>query len=87
MTLDEYLAQHNPASWLAQRTGQGVVPRPHYFKDGDFVEWYWSDACCYAEPILIEGLEVGTVMRSQETKEAVGVQIFGIARLLEASCQ
>jgi hypothetical protein len=39
-------------------------------------EWYWKDERAYEEPIHHDGAWVGSVMRSMETNEVVGVKVF-----------
>lgn len=69
------------ANYLKGRTPGLFVPRPHYFRDGNFIEWYWKDEDCYCEPVHVEvdgeRVWVGSVMKSMATDEVVGVKIMG----------
>ncbi len=74
MDLREYIETHPP---------QGFRPVPHYFRDGDFISWYWKDDLAYSDPVHVDGVWVGCLERSIETNEVVGVKIFGVAQKVE----
>ena len=42
---------------------------------GNLIVWYFSDEEGYADPIYVDGIMVGSVIRSFKTKEAGGVKI------------
>ncbi len=71
MDLKEYIRSHTP---------KGFTPRPMYNRDFDCVEWYWSDEHAYADPVHVDGVWVGCVMRSMATDIPVGVKVFGMAK-------
>lgn len=64
--LEEYLASHPP---------KGFKPIPFTNVVGNMIEWYFSDEHGYAEPVHVDGVLVGTLIRSFETNEVVGVKI------------
>lgn len=65
-TLDEYLREHPQ---------QGFKPLPFINKHGNLLEWYFTNAEGYAEPVHVDGMLVGMLIRSFKTKEVVGVKI------------
>lgn len=76
-TLKEYIRTHPP---------KGFKPLPFYSEIGDYVEWYWRDLpigaeVAYAEPVIYDDIEVGSVLREDRFDEPVGVKIFGIRAL------
>jgi len=54
---------------------KGFKPIPHHNKDGNQIEWFWKNDSCYAESIMHDEKWIGSIYRSQETKEIVGVEI------------
>jgi len=68
-TLDQYLEGKTPKGFRAV---------PHYFEDGDYVSFYFSDGRCYAKRVD----ELLTAYYSEETGELVGCKIKGVALLL-----
>lgn len=48
---------------------------PHKNEAGNTIEWQFKDTYAYAEPVLVDGIHVGSIMRCLETDEVVGVKI------------
>ncbi len=78
----EKICELLPISDLAQWIKDYPVPSDFVFKpivhwnrDGNFLEAYWKDDSCYAEPVG----EL-TLMRSHETDEVVGIQIHRVTK-------
>ncbi len=75
--------------YLKKLSGEGKEPsmiRPfvHYYQDGDFLEAYWKNESAYADPIVIPGKgEIMALMRSIDTKEVIGIQIFWVDSMIE----
>jgi len=69
-TLTDYLNQH---------AAEGFQPVPHYFKDGDFINFFLTDERCYAERVD----NLLTVFLSDETGQLVGCKLKGIRLLLD----
>ena len=79
MDLAEYLRTHQP---------QGFKPVAYYGTIGDMVTWYWSEgsgAAGYAEPVMADGVHVGSVIRDMKTKEPIGVKINNIKKMVQNS--
>lgn len=66
-TLTEYLRKRKPGPFK---------PLPLKNEEGNQIEWYWKNEDCYAEPIHVDGIWVGTLLKSFKTHEVVGVKIF-----------
>ena len=65
--LREYLRAHPP---------KGFKPIPSRNVIANQIEWYFSNEDAYAESVYVDGVHVGTLLRSFKTKEVVGVKIF-----------
>lgn len=74
VTLKEYIEKQLP---LIKKQGP-FKPVAYYWETGDFLEFYASDAACYAERLC----DYCDVLRDQETKEVVGIKLGGVSRLL-----
>ena len=67
MDLKEYIRTHPP---------NGFKPVPYHNAIGNLVEWYWAKDRAYEDPVRVDGVHVGSLMRSMATHEPVGVKIF-----------
>lgn len=79
MTLAEHMRGKRPT----------FKPVPHVNLDGQQITWFWSDEPCVTESIHHDGKWVGSVHRSVETKQIVGVNVHceaiaGLGSLLAA---
>ncbi len=54
-------------------------PVIYFNREGNLLEIYWKDDSCYAESSDNKHL---TLMKNFETKEIVGIKIYGIHKLL-----
>lgn len=68
--LPEYLAKTGPPG--------PFKPIPFFNREGQQIEWYWSDERAVCEWIHVDGVAVGAVLRSIATGQVVGVKIFGV---------
>lgn len=50
-------------------------PVPRFNEVGNFIEWYLRDELGFSEQIMVDGKNIGSVIRSCETKEIIGVKI------------
>ena len=76
MTLQEYLDTHPVDPNFV------FTPFVWHNVDGDMVEMYWSNEPAYAEPVYGKGGKwIGDRFIGQESKQVVGVNIFGIRRM------
>ncbi len=64
------------AQWMRDHPHKGFKPMPILNKLGNCIEWYWKDEQAYAESVHVDGVWIGSLLRSMETKEVVGVKIF-----------
>lgn len=71
-SLQEYLDSH----WNAPRSATG---RPQYFKDGDYVSFFFKDDLCHAQRTN----DHLTVYLSDDNGEIVGCKIKGVSQLLK----
>jgi hypothetical protein len=62
--------------WTKSHPPQGFKPKPVLNRRGNMIVWYFSDEEGYAEPIFVDGVDVGHLIRSFKTKEIVGVKVF-----------
>ena len=69
----------NLSEYFEAKTPGKFRSAPHYFADGDFVSFYFSDERCYAKRVD----DLLTVYYSDETDELVGCKIKGVALLLQ----
>jgi hypothetical protein len=65
--------------YLEGRTAKGFRPVPHYFRDGDFVSFFFSNDRCFAQRVD----ELLTVYLSETTGQMVGCKIKGVRLLLK----
>jgi hypothetical protein len=70
--LNEYLKEHGC---------QGFNPVPHYFADGDFVAYYFSNEPSYAQRVD----DLLTVYRAFDTHKMVGCKIKGVRQILKTA--
>ena len=59
---------------------QGFTAKPRYNRLGNFVELYWEDADCFADP-QEHGFHL---MRAMDDRRVVGVKIHGVSTMVEA---
>jgi hypothetical protein len=70
--LTEYLETHH---------SRGFRPVPHYFRQGDFVTYYFRDERAFAQRVD----DLLTVFISFDTKELVGCKIKGVRHILQTA--
>ena len=80
----EYIEMGDIAAYmkelLEKHPPEPFQPVAYWNKDGKMLEIYWSNNNCYADP---ETEKHGfTLMRCQETKEVVGIKVYGLYELI-----
>ena len=69
---------HNLNEYLGENECRGFQPIPHYFRNGDFVSYYFGNDPCRAQRVD----DLLTVYLSDRTGELVGCKIKGVKHLL-----
>lgn len=66
------------AEYIRAHPCKGFRPKLIYHELGDFLEYYWENADCYAEGTPFVGL---VTMRAMNDQRVVGFKVFGAKEL------